>query len=101
RHTRSYGDWSSDVCSSDLSRPDPGGEHGADPGRREVRLQDGLQALDLRDVVDPPGRYPRARRPGSHDPASGPRRRAGTPGDALRSEERRVGKEGRTWVGAE
>src|SRR5207248_6342374 len=25
RHTRSYGDWSSDVCSSDLSLP-PGGD---------------------------------------------------------------------------
>src|SRR5207248_8411986 len=26
RHTRSYGDWSSDVCSSDLSQPDTPGK---------------------------------------------------------------------------
>src|SRR5437867_11236430 len=31
RHTRSYGDWSSDVCSSDL----PGGDESARSGRLE------------------------------------------------------------------
>ena len=39
----------------------------------------GLQALDLRDLVDPPGGHPRARRPGPHDPPARPRRRAGAP----------------------
>ena len=60
-------------------RPDPGGQPRPDPRGREVRLHDGLQALDVRDVVDPPGGHPRARRAGSDDPPAGPRRRAGAP----------------------
>src|SRR5207248_10205762 len=41
RHTRSYGDWSSDVCSSDLAARKPGGRLAADIdgavcGRRRV-----------------------------------------------------------------
>ena len=63
-------------------RPDPGGQPRPDPRGREVRLQDGLQALDLRDLVDPPVDHPRARRPGPDDPAARPRRRAGAPPDA-------------------
>src|SRR2546427_603167 len=51
-----------------LPRPDPGGEPRADPGRREVRLLEGLQVLDVRHVVDPPGHHPRHRRPGPHHP---------------------------------
>ena len=31
------------------------GDHRPDPRRREVRLAQGLQVLDLRDLVDPPG----------------------------------------------
>ena len=42
---------------------------------REVRLPQGLQVLDLRDVVDPPGDRPRARRQGAHDPHPRARRR--------------------------
>ena len=49
-------------------RPHPGGEPRPDPRGREVRLPDGLQAFDVRDLVDPPGRDPCARRPGPHDP---------------------------------
>ena len=64
-------------------RPDPGGQPRPDPRGREVRLPHGLQALDLRDLVDPPGRHPRARRPGPDDPPAGARRRAGAPPDAL------------------
>ena len=60
-------------------RPDPGGQPRPDPRGREVRLQAGLQAFDVRDLVDPPGGHPRARRPGPHDPAARPRRRAGAP----------------------
>ena len=51
-----------------LPRPDPGGHPRADPGRREVRLPPRLQVLDLRDLVDPPGRHARDRRQGAHDP---------------------------------
>ena len=61
------------------ARPDPGGQPGPDPRGREVRLEARLQAFDLRDLVDSPGRHPRARRPGPDDPPPGPRRRAGPP----------------------
>src|SRR5256885_5219855 len=39
RHTRLQGDWSSDVCSSDLQTSDPAGE---DLGAQEVRDADAL-----------------------------------------------------------
>src|SRR5438128_10501401 len=77
RHTRCYRDWSSDVCSSDLVL-----RHGdAEPHRVGALLLDGvLRRHDeerLLQVVD-----------GAAD------------GDAVRSEERRVGKEcGRRWRG--
>ncbi|CAB4926160.1 unannotated protein [freshwater metagenome] len=51
--------------------PDPGGQPGPDPCGREVRLHQGLQVLDLRDVVDPPGDHPRDGRPGAHHPHPG------------------------------
>ena len=60
------------------ARPDPGGEPRPDPRGREVRLPARLQALDLRDLVDPPGDHARARRPGPDDPASRARGRAGS-----------------------
>src|SRR5690348_17933985 len=81
RHTRWTGDWSSDVCSSDLLEPrserarerSGDGDHG--PG--------GLREIDRAD--DRPGC--------GADPADvGGGRHAG------RSEERRVGKEGRSRV---
>src|SRR5207248_7463740 len=84
RHTRSYGDWSSDVCSSDLGPKD----HVVD--RRENRRV-----------------HPDADREGEHGdgseggiPAKLPRavaevlRKVGQPPEATRSEERRVGKGG-------
>src|SRR5262249_15994191 len=61
---------------SAVPRPDPGRDAWADPRRREVRLAAGLQVLDLRDLVDPPGGRPRARRQGAHDPDAGAHRRA-------------------------
>ena len=45
-------------------RPDPGRRHRPQPRGREVRLPQGLQVLDLRDVVDPPGLPARGREPG-------------------------------------
>ena len=50
----------------------PGGQHRPDEGSRQVRIPSRLQVLDLRDLVDPPGDHPLDRRPGAHDPHSGP-----------------------------
>ena len=52
------------------------GHHRADPRGREVRLPQGLQVLDVRDVVDPPGRAARRREQVAHDPDPGAHRRA-------------------------
>src|SRR5207248_8920900 len=68
RHTRSYGDWSSDVCSSDLV---PGGE-----------------GQEARHPAD------RGQEIGAGSARGG--RRPGDPRGATRSEERRVGKECRS-----
>ena len=48
--------------------PHPGGQHRPHEGCRQVRVPAGLQVLHLCDVVDPPGHYPRHRRPGADDP---------------------------------
>ena len=58
-----------------VPRPDPGGDDRARARRGEVRLPQGLQVLDLRHLVDPPGRRPGARRQGAHDPDAGARGR--------------------------
>ena len=52
----------------DHARPGAGRQHRPDPGGGEVPLHQGLQVLDLRDLVDSPGDHPRHRRPGAHDP---------------------------------
>src|SRR5207248_5512901 len=89
RHTRSYGDWSSDVCSSDLLRP-----HGV-----VVRRHERVERNVLTGV--PVHRRSRVRR--SHWAGHAGRYRGVLrkwsvgPG---RSEERRVGKEGRARGGA-
>ena len=64
---------------ADAARPDPGGQPGADPRGREVRLAARLQVLDLRDLVDPPGDHARAGRPVAHDPHPGAHGRADEP----------------------
>src|SRR5207249_7964827 len=85
RHTRSKRDWSSDVCSSDLDGACGGwqsraGGHGRRSGRAGipavVRSADGRPAVEVLHGADEQG-------------GSGP----GDVGE--RSEERRVGKEGR------
>src|SRR5437764_6021453 len=68
RHTRYIGDWSSDVCSSDLS------------------------CCHARDGQQEPGTGPRDELPPDRERAP----RARSPGRRLRSEERRVGKECRS-----
>src|SRR5207248_5659292 len=97
RHTRSYGDWSSDVCSSDLLT--------------ELNHALSLEEATLRD----PGRIDRiARTLGLQSPQAGQVVRIDssapessgqvvaslTPVAVIRSEERRVGKEGgcRMWT---
>src|SRR5690348_17795422 len=81
RHTRWTGDWSSDVCSSDLQHPDPPGRDRRARARRR-RPRDRERRCGPRRAD---GRGPRARRRG---PKQG--------GAMTRSEERRVGKECRS-----
>ena len=66
-----------DLIQEGLARPDPRG--------REVRLPQGLQVLDLRDVVDPPGRDAGDRRQGAHDPDPGAHGREAEQGRAHRA----------------
>ena len=51
---------------------DPGGQHRPDEGGGEVRVPPRLQVLDLRDLVDPPGRRAGDCRSVADDPHSGP-----------------------------
>src|SRR5205807_4173648 len=80
RHTRLQGDWSSDVCSSDL-------DVGRHPDELLWRAAGGRQ--DRKHVLDRQGRL-------RIEPAIGRDRAVGP--DRQRSEERRVGKEWR-WRG--
>ena len=68
-----------------LPRPDPGRLARPDPRGREVRLPQGLQVLDVRDVVDPPGGDARDRRQGAHDPHPGAHGREAEQGRAHRA----------------
>src|SRR5207248_8763910 len=95
RHTRSYGDWSSDVCSSDLS----GGRFQQAPIRppatagtvnSTARTTDARRGVFSKNptfaaITDAVTRRPKVRRsPPDHD-------------SHIRSEERRVGKELMPW----
>src|SRR5437867_6610577 len=88
RHTRSYGDWSSDVCSSDLLRV-----HGEALGVIELRI--GQRPVDEHgdSVVGEehrPRRLPPVARTVNPSPLT-----------TGRSEERRVGKAGRAGMAAD
>ena len=50
--------------------PDSGRQHRPDEGRGQIRMAPRLQVLDVRDLVDPPGRDARHRRSGPHDSRS-------------------------------
>src|SRR5256885_4127385 len=82
RHTRLQGDWSSDVCSSDLYHGDRTGE----PGQEGGLLQRGVATADHRDVLVAEEETVTRRAPGDAVPGQ----------SLLRSEERRVGKECRS-----
>ena len=56
---------------SSASRPGSGGEPRSHPCGGEVRLAQGVQVLDLRHVVDPPGHHPRHRQHGPDHPSAG------------------------------
>ena len=71
-----------------VPRPDPGGLAGLDPRGREVRLPPRLQVLDVRHLVDSPGRDARDRRQGAHDPDPGAHGREAQQGRARRASAR-------------
>src|SRR5690606_39289628 len=91
RHTRFSRDWSSDVCSSDLGRGGDGDGRGCELCSGKDRPHIGSkQALASLRLVH--GRNAAFAKPGDHVGIG--------PFDVLhddRSEERRVGKEGKTW----
>src|SRR5699024_11545765 len=88
RHTRSKRDWSSDVCSSDLCQRLAGAR--CSPG-----LASGPHTLAVHLGV-------RATHPWRPSPGSSPQSCSkALTGGQERSEERRVGKEGRSWRGGE
>src|SRR5207248_5626082 len=92
RHTRSYGDWSSDVCSSDLV------DHlGGDGAQLQGQFTQGLE-IDFLAQVDGYGHHIVATlmcQPVQSEP--GFKIAVERENGARRSEERRVGKECRTW----
>src|SRR5205807_7143413 len=92
RHTRLQGDWSSDVCSSDLSRQRlAGGDADSERHDRGGRSRTGGGAGAR-------GRAESGAR-GGHAPLHAAARGRRTPRRLRRSEERRVGKEWSTrWV---
>ena len=77
------------------ARPDPGGRDRPDPGGREVRLAPRLQVLDLRDVVDPPGRAARRREQVAHDPDPRAHRRPRAADEPRRARAHRSSSAGR------
>src|SRR5207253_6779648 len=99
RHTRWPRDWSSDVCSSDLQ--DEAGQLHAAANHPVLDLQTGGgdPVVDARDLPIEPGQLALA----EHVHEAGPAlavEGVGPCGVALRSEERRVGKEWRSrWCG--
>ena len=76
-----------------VPRPDPGGQPRPHPRRREVRLPQGLQVLDLRHLVDPPGDHAGHRRPGPHHPHAGAHGRDRSTGSSACS-----ASSSRTWA---
>src|SRR5207302_2894939 len=95
RHTRFSRDWSSDVCSSDLSAPQ-------DPKRRvpvAALLEPGRHRIEhtTHGDADAVGSCPARIRAKEWISLNAGMRVKACPGSLNRSEERRVGKEGREW----
>src|SRR5690606_40507969 len=89
RHTRFSRDWSSDVCSSDLTALNWLGEIVTD---RDEKIRCFEEALD----ADPNNDFAEERLADLLKPTK-PKPSIPPPPDTLRSEERRVGKECRSW----
>src|SRR5207248_5157917 len=92
RHTRSYGDWSSDVCSSDLvDQADEKRPRHVQEGGRLLRRDFGFDGNERDGVTG--GRFlENVEQQARHD------RRQVEPRELMtRSEERRVGEEGHLW----
>src|SRR5205814_5413733 len=96
RHTRCLSDWSSDVCSSDLTLYVPPGSwyisRPIDIGNTQSIQIRGERAVSDDEQNSPPGAWIAV---SSHFPSAGTMLRFH--GVRSRSEERRVGKEGRAW----
>src|SRR5437762_7239407 len=86
RHTSYIGDWSSDVCSSDLARVR--GDEQRRAARAQIGLDRPLQRARLEAEVLPGGEYAHLVWAEAENPRAARDRR-------VRSEERRVGKEWR------
>src|SRR5207248_8232353 len=95
RHTRSYGDWSSDVCSSDL---DAAAAFGARPSAVDVSLSPDGSSIAFVAPTQGMGSVLYTVR---LDPGAKPKAALTASGKPERSEERRVGKECRYRGGTE
>src|SRR5207248_5426699 len=94
RHTRSYGDWSSDVCSSDLRSASLGTARGAS---RHTSYASNLAPL----IPSVPSGTATWRGSSSQLLSATVHQRGAPSTTQLRSEERRVGKECKTEVAAD
>src|SRR5690606_40945217 len=90
RHTRFSRDWSSDVCSSDLQRYQHADDFARDLAKVMRTLDRAVTYLDIKKLVEDTANE-RAKRRKSQGQDT-----AGVIGDLIRSEERRVGNEGRS-----
>src|SRR5207248_8675066 len=93
-HTRSYGDWSSDVCSSDLLLRNRAGDRARVSGARTAVRDPCVVDLDLSGSGGQVGvRQQAARRDANDVAVARPQIAIGEGEPHRRSEERRVGKE--------
>src|SRR5437867_10011931 len=90
RHTNSYGDWSSDVCSSDLRNSSTRSLRATVHACTSSSPIDHRPPVRLGDLGGPPPAPQRE----MDEPSATLERHIGRELDPLRSEERRVGKEG-------
>src|SRR5207245_6394637 len=98
RHTRCYRDWSSDVCSSDLDRTSLAGKAAGEVLRRAQAAKKKVAVVAGR-VVDLIGTHTVSGQGDTLDLAGVALLGERAAREALRSEERRVGRAGRGKLG--